>query len=153
MNKVIARLTAIRANGQRTIVEVNQGATFHSFYHYYIQDGLKRSTKRELRTASRNEGLPHINAHLHMPGLEAIARKLQAYTPQANPVASIKIRIIRKREYRRLITASPDVLGLVKVSPMRDPRLLPKPVLRYPVHIPASHTPIKRRVSILLGRR
>ncbi len=147
--KVIARLTAIRAIGVRTIIEVQEDATFVSFYHYFTQDGLKWSTKKFVRTANRNESLlPHYRAYRLQPGLEAIAEHLKTM-PQ---FTSIKIRIIRKRAYRKLLAAAPDALGIVKVKSQPDPRLLPKPVLRFPVRFPDGHLTIKKRFSILMGR-
>jgi len=107
---VIARLTITRANGKRTIVEIHQGATFHSFFHYYIQEGNRRSTKKHLRTAARNEG------GLRTSGLEAIALRLSVYQNQSNPVTGTTIRILRKRDYRKLLNARPDELGLTHTS-------------------------------------
>lgn len=151
--QVIARLTVTRQDGKRTIVEVPADATYHAFYHMYTQQGARRSTKRLVRTANRNEGLPITNAHLHRPGLERLQERLESFGAQTNPVTKSQIRIIRKRAYRKLLEAAPDTLGLVKAPTFTDVRLLPKPILRYPVHIPSNHTTIKKRVSILLGRR
>ena len=63
--EVVARLTVIRKNGLRTIVEVHADAKFYSFYHFYRQVGSKRSTKELIRSSNRNEG------SLQQPGLEA----------------------------------------------------------------------------------
>ena len=113
---VLARLTVIRQNGVRTIVEVHAGATFHRFYSYYRQQGAKRSTKEMIRTASRNEGLNPVAAHRQMPGLKTIAVRLLALQATTNPVISTKIRIMQARAYKKLINAAPDQLGLTKVS-------------------------------------
>jgi hypothetical protein len=125
MNKVIARLTVNRANGQRLIIEVHNDATFNQFYRYFQQQGNRRSTKKLLRTASRNEGLKHINAHLQTPGLEAISNQIIASSAvflqrsengHINPVVSIKLQIFAKRAYRKLITARADELGMARLS-------------------------------------
>ena len=113
---VIARLTVARRDGHRTIVEVREGATFSRFYRFFQQQGLRRSTKRFIRSASRNESLPVVNAHLYKPGLDVIAKKLEMLFQQSNPVTRVTLRIIKKRLYKKLITASPDELGLVKVN-------------------------------------
>jgi len=105
-SQVVARLTVIRKNGLRTIVEVQSDASFYSFYHFFRQVGAKRSTKELIRSSNRNEG------SLQEPGLEAIAKKLEMYSSQSNPVVSKKIRIIKKRAYRKLISARADELGL-----------------------------------------
>ncbi len=119
--QVIARLTVTRANGWRTIVEVCADASFHKFYAFYRQQGAMRSTKQLIRTANRNEGLPAVNAHLYRPGLDVIARRLEAYGAQDNPVSRTTLRIIKKRLYRKLISCMPDELGLVKVPSNRIP--------------------------------
>jgi hypothetical protein len=103
---VVARLTVTRKNGWKTIVEIHSNARFHSFFHYYKQFANKRSTKELIRTASRNEG------GLRTSGLDAIERKLMFYQNQSNPVIRSSIRIIRKRTYRKLLSARPDELGL-----------------------------------------
>jgi hypothetical protein len=140
--KVIARLTVIRRDGNRTIVEVHTDARFHSFYHFYQQQGRRYSTKKEFRTASRNEGLPVINTHLQKPDLALIEKRLQIYGAQSNPVVETRIRIIRKRAYKRLINAAPDQLGLSRVG-IVDLRLR-KPI---PVQLPEP----KKRYSVLTG--
>ena len=111
---VVARLTVIRTDGMRTIVEVHSDARFHSFYHFYRQCGKKRSTKELIRTASRNEGLNQIG--YWQPGLETIACRLEKYACQSNPVVKKTIRIIQRRAYRKLISARPDQLGLTKTT-------------------------------------
>jgi len=134
---VVARLTITRANGKRTIIEIHQGATFHKFYNFFTQDGARRSTKRQLRTASRNEYLPVINAHLHQPGLDVIEKQLKGVLAQTNPVVKTILRIIKKRAYKKLLNASPDALGLTRVNitdlsnrprrdfAVREPRAIP----------------------------
>ena len=149
---VVARLIIIRNNGRRTIVEVQADATFHTFYRFFSQDGRRRSTKTSLRNASRNEYLPVVNAHLYRPGLDVIEKQLRTVYAQSNPVVGSKIRIIQKRAYKTLINAAPDALGLTKVARSADLRLMPKPILRYPVHIPDSYKTIKQRMDIILGR-
>lgn len=112
---VVARLTIIRANKIKTIVEIHADASFHSFYRFFRQHGNRRSTKELIRTASRNEGVSLIGFHYQQPvGLESIAKRLEMYSSQSNPVTSTRIRIIKKRVYRKLLSARPDELGLTK---------------------------------------
>jgi hypothetical protein len=101
---VIARLTLHRADSTRIIVEVHADATFTSFYHIFAQQGNRRSTKRRVRTAGRNEGM----------NLEAIAIAWKMRESPNNPVTDINIRLIRRRVYRRLVGARPDELGLTQ---------------------------------------
>ncbi len=145
---VVARLTVIREVGVRTIVEVNEDATFGNFYSYFIQDGARRSTKKLIRCANRNEGLrPWYRAYRMEPGLTAIAEHFKTMPN----ITSIKIRIIRKRLYRKLLAAAPDA-GLVRVHSQIDPRLAPRTITGQPVRIPDSYITISKRISILTGR-
>jgi len=110
---VVARMTVIREVGNRTIIEVCDDATFSSFYKIYTQNGNRRSTKKHVRTANRNEGIqPYYRAHLVQPGLKGLAEHWQ----KMPGVVSVKVRIIKGKAYRRLITASPDQLGLTRTS-------------------------------------
>jgi len=108
---VVARLTVIRANGRRTIVEIHQDASFHSFYYFYTQDGNRRSTKQLLRKASRNEG-----SFLGNWGLGAINEKLHIYQNKSNPITTYRLRIFQKRAYKRLLSVSPDQIGVGRGS-------------------------------------
>jgi hypothetical protein len=113
---VIARLTLTRADGIRFMYEMHSTATYASFYHVYTQRGSRRSTKVHVRTAGRVEG----------QNLEEIVVRWKARESKSNPLTDIKIRIYRRREYRRLISARPDELGLVKCPPS------PLPLLAFP---------------------
>ena len=117
-NNVVARLTITRANNQKVIIEVHSDATFSKFYTYYRQTGNRRSTKEFIHTRSRNEGLRHINAQQQTPGLEVLADRavnkvFYSYAAQ-NPVTSMKLRIIKKRLYRKLLNAAPVGMPVVK---------------------------------------
>jgi hypothetical protein len=114
-SKVIARLTVTRANGWRTIVEIHADARFMAFYRYYRQFGNRRSTKEFVRSASRIEYLSYFNAHLQKPGLDVIEKRLKAFGVESNPVIASKLRILKKRIYKRLLNARPDELGLTKL--------------------------------------
>jgi hypothetical protein len=117
--KVVARLTVIRASGYRTIVEVHSDATFSNFYRFHRQLGAKRSTKQFVRFGHQTEGCQWIGMqHQHKPSLETIAKRLEFYASQSNPVVSKRIRIIHKRAYKKLLSARPDELGLTKTRPL-----------------------------------
>jgi hypothetical protein len=103
---VIARLTITRQDNTRMIVEIHRGARYASFYHVFRQEGNKRSTKTQVRMGSRAEGR----------SLEEIAIKWSMRDRSTNPITHIKIKIYRRREYRRLVSARPDELGLTKMS-------------------------------------
>ena len=115
-NTIVARLTVTRADGRKTIVEIHRDATFSQFYRFHTQSGNRWSTKRLVRTASRNEFLPVINTHLYQPGLDVIAKRLAGFQSQSNPVVSSKLRILRKRAYRKMLSARPDKLGLTRLT-------------------------------------
>lgn len=126
-SNVVARLTVIRQNGRRVIVEVHRDATFHQFYHFHIQDGKRWSTKRLVRTASRNESLPVLNTHLHKPGLVVIETRLKNFQKISNPGVSSKLQIFRKRLYKKLCNAQPAELGLTRLvlTDLQTPRRIP----------------------------
>ena len=110
---VVARLTVTRAVGCKTIIEVCEDATFSNFYRFHTQQGNRRSTKRLVRTANRNEGLlPFHQAYRMTPGLERLADR---WSKQPG-VTAVTVRIVKRRAYRRLITTTPDQLGLTKTS-------------------------------------
>jgi len=117
---IVARMTIHHTNGKRTIVEVPEDATFSEFYHFYLQEGKRWSTKKQIRVANRNTGLLSLNAHLQTPGLEAV--KAQALR-WGREIESIKVRVIRKKAYRRLLTTAPDQLGMTKVRTQTDGRI------------------------------
>lgn len=119
---VVARLTVTREDQSKVIVEVHTDASFHRFYQFFTQQGLKRSTKTFTRAASRNEGLHPVNAHLQVPGLEVLALRFIHNRFGKSPVVSARIRILSKRAYRKLIHAAPDALGQVQVRALFDQR-------------------------------
>lgn len=123
---VLARLTATREDGSKFIVEVPADATFHNFYRFYTQQGLKRSTKKFLRSASRNEGMHPTNQHRQIPGLELVALVL-IRNRFGSPVKNTRIRYISKKAYKKLIHCAPDQLGLTKVNVLFDNKPLPAP--------------------------
>ena len=101
---VVARLTVTRANNEKVIVEVNENATFSNFYVFFKQTGNRRSTKAHIRTSNRNDA----------PGLESLAQKLSLCQSQSNPITNTRIKIYRKRAYRKLLSLRPDELGLTQ---------------------------------------
>lgn len=110
---VVARLTVKRAVGDVTIIEIHEDATFSQFYRIYVQTGRRRSTKRLVLTSNRNHGIePWYMAHRVQPGLELLA---QTWSVRPH-IESVKIRIIKKRAYQKLISARPDELGLTQTQ-------------------------------------
>jgi hypothetical protein len=113
-SQVVARMTVTRKLGVRTIIEVHSDSTFQAFYHFYTQQGAKRSTRKFIRTAGRNEGLPYIGAHRMTPGLEILACRWATM----QHVERVQVRILRKRAYRKLINARASDLGQAIVRPL-----------------------------------
>lgn len=142
MNKsnVVARLTATREVGNVTIVEVHQDATFHNFYRVYTQVGRRYSTKRLVRTASRNEWIsPWYATYRIQPGLHLLEAKWKDRTN----LKTVKLRIIKKKAYRRLINAPANELGPLPV--IRN--VLLKPV------VPSLPIPVSRMTFRLIEKR
>jgi hypothetical protein len=146
-NKIIARLTAHKADGSRLTVEVRADATFTQFYTYYQQQ--RRFAKKQfLRCSNRNDGLRAINAHRQEAGLAALQAGFKA-NRFAN-VTKVTIRIFNQRMYRQLLEAAPDVLGMTRTAPTaidQSAKRLPTP--RIPVAIPQGWLTIEKRMSIL----
>lgn len=147
-SKVLARLTIEREVGVKTIIEVHADATFSRFYHFYTQDGRRRSTKKHIRQANRNEGLhPWYAAYRAEPGLEVFAKRFR----QMPNVKKVSLRIIRRRDYRKALEAAPDELGLTRS------RIIQMPDMRHresgtQVYIPSTFTTLKKRFEIITGR-
>jgi len=116
---VLARLTIVREDGSRIIVEVHADATFSAFYRFFTQQGRKRSTRKFLRSASRNEGLQPSNAHLQVPGLEMLMYRF-VHNKFGSPVKSTQIRFFSKKAYRKLLHMAPDQLGQSTVKALFD---------------------------------
>lgn len=150
---VVALMTVTRADNSKVIVEIHIDATFSQFYHYYTQTGNKRSTKKEIRTASRNEGLPHVNAHLYAPGLEAVRAQFERNQSIGKIAAinSIKVRILRRKMYRELMSKAADLLGITKAN--AGLFMAKQQPAGYPIRLPAGYTPLEKRWSILTGGR
>jgi len=144
---VVARLTAVRDVGVKTIIEVCEDATFSSFYVFYVQQGNRRNTKKLVRSANRNEGLyPWHRAYRMQPGLDVIAKRFEAM-PQ---IKKVTVRILRKRAYRKLLEVAPDVLGMTQVRSQPDPKIMRAG--GYPIALPVGYLTIKKRMDIILGR-
>ena len=145
--KCIARMTVVREVGATTIVEVFENASFHTFYWFFSQQGRRRSTKQLVRTASRNEGLrPGYAAYRMTPGLEVLAE----YWRKQPGVKSVTVRVLRKRIYKKLINAAPDVLGLVKVSAGFQAKR-PQAAIT-PAVLPKGYTPLRGRFEIMASK-
>ena len=154
MNKtaslVVARLTAARKDGSTLLVEVSTDATFSEFYKFYIQQGRKRSTKAQIRVTNRNEGLrPWHKTYRMEPGLDAVALQLGS---MPHLFSQIKVRILKKRAYRKLIEAAPDVLGMTKAPHLAVDQFNRMPTPRIPVRIPVGWLTIQDRMNILTGK-
>lgn len=148
-NKVLARLTVEREVGVKSIIEVHADATFREFYRYYTQDGQRRSTKKLVRAANRNEGLrPYYQAYKMTPGLDVIARQFE----KMPHVARVNLRIIRKRAYRKALAAAPDELGPLARTTARLPENHHWERGTAPIFIPSTITPMKKRFEIVTGR-
>jgi hypothetical protein len=133
------------------IIEVNADATYSAFYQFYTQDGSRLSTKKHIRTANRNTGLPSLNAHLYEPGLEVLRKNLMGDDPMSSQFVSIKVRIIKKKAYRSLITCAPDVLGMARAGTVEDKLSASR---RIPVYLPVGYVnPVRRRELAKIGAR
>lgn len=148
---VVARMTAIRSNNNKLIIEVYADATYSSFYHFHSQEGNRRSTKTQVRVANRNAGLPRVNVHLYEPGLEVLRTELLGADKIDSAFVSVKVRIIKKRLYKKLITCAPDVLGMAKAGTVEDKIQSSRGI---PVYLPVGYVnPVRQRELAKIGVR
>jgi hypothetical protein len=125
-------MTITKQSGPKLIVEVHTDAGFLNFYNWYTQDGRKR--KKFVRTSHRGDGLERHYDHNTTPGLELIAKGMQALANSmdrmahdyrraalSKPIAdyhiiSAVIKVYKKRLYAKLLNCPPNELngGLVK---------------------------------------
>ena len=151
---VLARLTASKTDGSKSIIEVHKDSTFHEFYFWYNQIGNSR--KVFLRTSSRIEGIyPHYTAAKTGAGLHLIFIRLQG-TKRYN---DILIKVFKKKIYRKMVHCAPDdpILGEFPKSSESffDPTLYPweRPIGAGAALPYASYTTLQKRMDILTRKR
>lgn len=140
---VVARLTMLKKDGSKLIVDVKEDASFHEFYRWHRQVGRKR--KVFLRTSSRNDGItPYWRAGFDMPGLDVVAARTTSFMKD---VTSATVKVLRKRKYQALLTCPPNELagGL--------PKYESKPIVkvRLPDRLPVGYLTLQKRMDILTG--
>lgn len=118
-SKIAARLTMTKRSGRKTIMEVHEDAGWSTFYSWYEQDGRRK--KVFLRHSDRNNC---GNPYRQEPGLEQVAAKQKEIfdnlARHPNPkhaafwamqqIVEIRIKVFKKRLYRKLLTCAPDEL-------------------------------------------
>lgn len=95
-SKIVARMTVRKLDDTRITVEVHSDAGHHNFYHWYKGKGRGR---KFLRHSHRTDGQALFR---HPIGLEVLAKRF--------PHAKVKITILRKRLYKRLLTCDTTAL-------------------------------------------
>lgn len=146
--QVVARLTLAQQNNVKLIVEVNEGATFHQFYHWYRQEGRKR--KIFLRTSNRNDGIKsHWRGAFEMPGLDVLAARVTSFD---KTVTGVTLKVLRKRKYNTLLTSTPDALGDGLPTGDRAAAIL-EARKGIPVHLPSNYLTLQKRMDILTGAK
>jgi len=137
-NTLVAR-AMVEHSARRFVFEVHRTATFANFYTGYTEDlqtGEKRSVLPRNRTNAEN--------------LDDLVRKISSHIEKMlkRKVERTEVQIFRKRIYARLLKASPDQLGLVKLHPFRSESNWA------PSHSSISgYTSLQTKMDILTGRR
>lgn len=117
MNKksetVVARLTLRHRDGSQTIIEIHSNATFSCFYRWYAR-GKGQRVKSPVRTSGRSDATDlaalgeRVKAQFER--LAANRQSRQAAQWAGRVVESIRIVILKKRAYSRLLGLSADLL-------------------------------------------
>lgn len=151
--KGLAARAVIETNSQKAkmVIEVKEGNRFSNFYSTYTAVGRGRH-----RLVS--PGLPRHRGFADSleETVEQIVHVMQAHARRQGASLSIRttIRIYRKRLYRKLLTMRPDELGLTRVNPLPDPRLIRTRLIQVDNSLwTPSHTPLARRWKIITGAR
>ena len=127
-------------------IEVREGNRFSNFYHTYTAIGRGRG-RIVTPAIPRHRGF----ADTIEDAVEKIVKVMKAHAKRNRTEVEVytKIRIYRKRLYRKLLSMRPDELGLTRVRPLPDRRIqsnMNKP-------LPASYTPIAKRWQIITSGR
>lgn len=137
-NTLVAR-AVIEHSERRFVFEIHKTATFASFYVGYTED-LQTGEKRTVipRNRSNAENLDDLVLKISRHIESVLKRKVE----------KTEVQIFRKRIYTRLLKASPDVLGLVKLrAPLSDGRWLPTG------NTIGGYTSLQTKMDILTGRK
>jgi hypothetical protein len=146
----VARLTVTHRNGQQTIVEVHDDASFTQFYRWYKRnDGQK--TKNYMRSTNRVDArdLEHLAAKI-AANWKALARHRVAKDRwNGHLVDDWKVVVLDAEKYVRFLDCDPSELpgGGMAVN-----RNMPTKPAKRPEHLPIGYTPLQKRMDILTGR-
>jgi hypothetical protein len=139
------------AGKSKLYIEVREGNRFSNFYSTYTATG--RGRHRRVTT-----GLPRHRGFADSleETVEQFVNAMKAHAKRQglNLLIRTTIRIHRKRLYRKLLAMRPDELGLTRVTPLPDPRLMCAGLIQVGNSLwSPSHTPLAKRWKIITGAR
>jgi hypothetical protein len=147
----VARLTVTHANGQQTIVEVHDDASFSGFYRWYRRNA-GQDEKHYMRCTNRIDArdLEQLGAQI-----KENWKRLAAYKPargkwNGHLVTETKVVLFDAEKYVQFLDCDPQQLpGGIQRN--RTAEILAKPAPQRQA-LPIGYTPLQRRMDILTGR-
>jgi hypothetical protein len=151
--KGLAARAVIETNTHKSkmVIEVKEGKRFSNFYSTYTAIGCGRH-RLVIPGLPRHRGF----ADSLEETVEQIVNAMKAHAKRQDASLLIRttIRIHRKRLYRKLLAMRPDKLGLTRVTPLPDPRLIRSELIHVGNNLwTPSHTPLAKRWKIITGAR
>lgn len=148
-SQVIARLTVTHRNGQQTIVEVHDDASFSRFYRWYKRNA-GQDDKHYMRSMSRIEArdLEALGAQIKENWKRLAAHPVARGKWSSHLVDDVKIVLLDAERYIHFLDCDPEQLpggGLPRSLTVGH-----KPIGA--VIIPIGYTPLQKRMDIITGR-
>lgn len=146
----VARLTVTHRNGQQTIVEVHDDASFTHFYRWYKRNPGQQG-KNYMRSSSRIDArdLEYLVAKF-AANWKAIARHRVAKGRwNGHLVDEWKVVVLDAEAYVQLLDCDPSELPGGGMA--HNPNGLSWS-FRRPEHLPIGYTTLQRRMDILTGK-
>jgi len=147
----IARLTVTHRNGQQTIVEVHDDASFNRFYRWYKRNA-GADTKNFMRSSNRIDArdLEHL-AEKITANWKALASHRAARGKWAGHlVEDYKVVVLDPEKYVKFLDCDPSELPGGGMGISQTAGFLARPAA--PVPTPIGYTPLQKRMDILTGR-
>lgn len=148
---VIARLTVTHRNGQQTIVEVHDDASFSRFYRWYKRNA-GADKKNFMRPSNRIDArdLEHLAAKIAANWKALASNRVARGKWNGHLVEDHKVVVLDPEKYVKFLDCDPSELpgggmGISRTAGFMNykPANVPTPI---------GYTPLQKRMDILTGR-
>ena len=148
----VARLTVTHANGQQTIVEVHDDASFTCFYRWYKRNA-GQDEKHLMRCSNRIDArdLIHIGENIKMNWMSLAANRFARGRWNGHLVTDAKLVVIDAEQYVHFLDCEPEQLPGGGLARSRTAGVLARP-LTAPVSNQIGYTTLQKRMDIMTGR-